>query len=61
MKKKTKRKLLTVLLTLAVVSAAVVGILGGIWYIDNKSPNFSSDYVLYVPEGMGADAVLDSL
>ena len=61
MKKKTKRKLLTVLLTLAVVSAAVVGILGGIWYIDNKSPNFSSDYVLYVPEGMDADAVLDSL
>lgn len=42
---------------LAVTSATILGR----YYIDNKKPNFSEDYVLYLYPEMTADQVLDSL
>ena len=41
--------------------AAVVGFVGGRYYIDNRMPNFTKDYVLYVYPDMPASQVFDSL
>lgn len=44
-----------------VVAGAVAGFFFGRWYIDNKRPNYTEEYVLFVPTGMTVDAVVDSL
>ena len=53
-----------ILLAAAVVAAAVAtvgGIVVGRYYVDNKTPNFTEDYVLYVYPDMTAQQVMDSL
>ncbi len=44
-----------------VIVLAAGGFFAGRYYIDNKCPNFSKDYVLYVYPDMTADEVMDSL
>ena len=41
--------------------AGVAGFVLGRYYIDNKKPNFTEDYVLYVRPEMTAAQVMDSL
>ncbi len=41
--------------------AGVVGFVGGRYYSDNRKPNFSEKYVLYVRPEMTAQQVMDSL
>ena len=41
--------------------AAVVGFVGGRYYIDNRMSNFTKDYVLYVYPDMPVSQVFDSL
>ena len=41
--------------------AAAGGYVGGVYYIDNKCPNFTEDYVLYVYPDTDVEEVLDSL
>ena len=41
--------------------AAVVGFVGGRYYIDNRMPNFTEKQVLYVYPDMTPDQVMDSL
>ena len=48
---------LVVLVALGTVAAFVLGR----YYVDNKKPNFTEDYVLYVYPDMTVDHVLDSL
>lgn len=53
-----------ILWTLSVLSVIICGLaifFAVRWYIDNKRPSFTSDYVLYVPQEMGVAEVLDSL
>ena len=51
-----------ILLLMLLAGAAVVGALvGGRYYVDNKRPNFSEGYVLYVYPDMTQDQILDSL
>ena len=45
----------------AVVLAAVAGFVAGRYYIDNRKPNFSEKYVLYVRPDTPVQAVIDSL
>ena len=49
-----------IILTAAVLVAAAAMILVR-YYIDNKKPNFSDEYVVYIYPEMTADQVLDSL
>ena len=49
-----------IILTAAVLVAAAATILVR-YYIDNKKPNFSDEYVVYIYPEMTADQVLDSL
>ena len=43
------------------VLAGVAGFVAGRYWIDNKTPNFSDDYVLYVYPESTVDQVMDSL
>ena len=56
-----KSKILWAVLAVLAVLAGVVGFVGGRYYIDNKQPNFTKDYVLYVYPDTPVDQVLDSL
>ena len=40
---------------------AVASVFAGLWYTDNKRPNFTKDHVLYVYPDMTAQQVLESL
>ena len=46
---------------MAVVLAAVAGFVAGRYYSDNRKPNFSEKYVLYVRPDTPVQAVIDSL
>lgn len=48
-------------LAVAAILAAAAGFVLGRYYSDNKKPNFSEDYVLYVSPDMTAAQVMDSL
>ena len=53
------KKLIFGLLCVALMT--VCAVLAVFYYNDNKKPNFTEDYVLYVYPDMTADAVMDSL
>lgn len=58
----TKRsKILLAVLAVAALLAGTAGFVFCRYYIDNKMPNFSGDYVLYVRPDMTAAQVMDSL
>ncbi|MBR2065102.1 MAG: endolytic transglycosylase MltG [Bacteroidales bacterium] len=48
-------------LAVAAILAGAAGYVLGRYYSDNKKPNFTNEYVLYVRPGMTADQVMDSL
>lgn len=56
-----KSKILWAVLAVLVVLAGVVAFVGGRYYVDNKQPNFTKDYVLYVYPDTPVEQVLDSL
>lgn len=58
---KTGRKILLAVLALAALLAGAAGFVLGRYYIDNKMPNFSEKYVLYVRPDMTVAQVMDSL
>ena len=58
---KTKKKIIMWLLAVVAVLAGVAGFVAGRYYIDNKAPNFTEDYVLYVRPETTVSQVLDSL
>lgn len=45
----------------AVVLGSVGGFVAGRYYVDNKMPNFSDEYVLFVRPDMSAQEVMDSI
>ena len=49
------------LITIPLVVVAVASVFAGLWYTDNKRPNFTKDHVLYVYPDMTAQQVLESL
>ena len=49
------------MIAVAVLLAAAAGFVAGRYFSDNKKPNFSEKYVLYVRPEMTADQVKDSL
>ena len=57
----TKAKVILVVTVLMAAIAGVVGFVGGRYWIDNRTPNFSQDYVLYVYPDMTVGQVMDSL
>ena len=56
-----KAKIFLAASVVAVAVATVGGIVVGRYYVDNKTPNFTEDYVLYVYPDMTAQQVVDSL
>lgn len=48
-------------LVVAALLAGAAGFVLGRYYSDNRKPNFTDEYVLYVRPGMTADQVMDSL
>lgn len=58
---KRKTKILLVIMALMAVFAGVAGFVGGRYYVDNRKPNFTNDYVLYVYPDMSVDQIIDSL
>lgn len=48
-------------LILLFVAGGITGLFSGLYYIDNKKPNFSEEYVLYVRPDTGVDEIVDSL
>ncbi len=48
-------------IAVAVLLAAAAGFVFGRYYSDNRKPNFSEKYVLYVRPGMTPEQVMDSL
>lgn len=56
-----KSKILWAVLALMAVLAGIGGFVVGRYYIDNKKPNFTKDYVLYVYPDTPMEQVLDSL
>lgn len=57
----TKLKISIGVVCALAAALAAGGFFAGRYYIDNKCPNFSKDYVLYVYPDMSASAVMDSL
>lgn len=53
-----KKNLIIILVLLAVVAA---GVFFGRWYNDNRRPNFTHKYVLFVRPGTPVDELIDSL
>lgn len=49
------------MVVVAVLGAAAAGFVLGRYYSDNKKPNFTEDYVLYVRPGMTIAEIADSL
>ena len=56
-----RRKILLAVLAVGALLAGAAGFVLGRYYIDNKKPNFSDRYVLYVRPEMTVAQVLDSL
>ena len=56
-----KSKILLAVLAVGALLAGVAGFVFGRYYIDNKKPNFSKKYVLYVRPDMTVGEVMDSL
>ena len=56
-----KSKILWAALAVMAVLAGVGGFVAGRYYIDNKKPNFTKDYVLYVYPDTPVEQVIDSL
>ena len=56
-----KVKITVAVLAVLAAMAAVAGVVAGRYYIDNKKPNFTEKYVLYVYPDMTAAQVQDSL
>ena len=56
-----KSRILLGVLAFMLVLAGVAGFVAGRYWIDNKTPNFSDDYVLYVYPESPVDQVMDSL
>ena len=56
-----KVKIIVAVLAVLAAMAAVAGVVAGRYYIDNKKPNFTEKYVLYVYPDMTAAQVQDSL
>ena len=56
-----KRKIVLWVLAVMAMAAAVAGFFAWRWYSDNRMPNFSDRYVLYVYPDMTAAQVMDSL
>lgn len=57
----TKGKIILAVLVAAALLAGAAGFVTGRYYIDNKKPNFSEKYVLYVRPEMSVAEVMDSL
>lgn len=58
---KMKSKILWIALAVVAVLAVVAGFVGGRYYVDNRMPNFTKDYVLYVYPDTPVEQILDSL
>ena len=58
---KTKGKIILAVAAAFALLAGAAAFVAGRYYIDNRQPNFSKDYVLYVYPEMTAAQVLDSL
>lgn len=56
-----KKKILIALFAVMAVLAGIGGYIVGIYYIDNKKPNFTEKYVLYVRPETSVRQVIDSL
>jgi UPF0755 protein len=56
-----RSKILCAAFAVMAVLAGVAGFVGGRYYIDNKKPNFTKDYVLYVYPDTPVEQVMDSL
>ena len=56
-----KRKTIIILIAACAILSAVAGFFFGRWYNDNKRPNFSEKYVLYVRPDTPVQTVIDSL
>ena len=50
-----------ILLTISVIFVTVSAVLAGRWYTDNKRPNFSEKYILFVRPDTPVEEVIDSL
>ena len=57
----TKGKIILAVLVAGALLAGAAGFVAGRYYIDNKKPNFSEKYVLYVRPEMSVAEVMDSL
>lgn len=57
----TKSKIILAVLAVGALLAGAAGFVAGRYYIDNKKPNFSEKYVLYVRPEMSVAEVMDSL
>jgi len=55
------KKIIIAAIPVAVVLCAVAGVVAGRWYVDNRKPNFTREYVLYVYPDTPASDVVDSL
>lgn len=58
---KLKSSLLWGVLAVMALCAGAAGFVFGRYYIDNRKPNFSKDYVLYVYPDMTPEQIVDSL
>ena len=56
-----RRKITLSMVVASVLGAAAAGFVLGRYYSDNKKPNFTEDYVLYVRPGMTTTEIADSL
>ena len=56
-----RKKIILAALAVAALLAGAAGFVLGRYYSDNKKPNFTKDYVLYVHPEMTAEQVMDSL
>ena len=57
----TRGKIILAVLAAGALLAGAAGFVAGRYYIDNKKPNFSEKYVLYVRPEMSVAEVMDSL
>lgn len=55
------KRIYIVLIVVIAISGSAAAVLLGRWYNDNRRPNFTEDYVLFVRPDTEAEEVLDSL
>lgn len=56
-----KKKIILTAFAVSAVLAVCAGFVAGRYYIDNRKPNFSQKYVLYVRPEMSSQQVMDSI